>query len=42
LALVYVPDLRPALAELARVVRPGRRVVISDVHPFLVALGWQA
>jgi SAM-dependent methyltransferase len=42
LALVHVPDLRPALAELARVVRPGGRVVISDVHPFLVALGWQA
>lgn len=42
LALVHLPDLRPALAELARVIRPGGRVVISDVHPFLVALGWQA
>ena len=42
LALVHLPDLRPAMAELARVVRPGGRVVISDVHPFLVALGWQA
>ena len=42
LALVHVPDLHPALAELARVVRPGGRIVISDVHPFLVALGWQA
>ena len=42
LALVHLPDLRPALAELARVVRPGGRIVISDVHPFLVALGWQA
>lgn len=42
LALVHVADMRPALAELARVVRPGGRVVISDVHPFLVALGWQA
>jgi SAM-dependent methyltransferase len=42
LALVHLPDLRPALAELARVVRPGGRVVVSDVHPFLVALGWQA
>ena len=42
LALVHVADLRPALAEFARVVRPGGRIVISDVHPFLVALGWQA
>lgn len=24
------------------VVRPGGRLVVSDVHPFLVALGWQA
>ncbi|MFC5138338.1 class I SAM-dependent methyltransferase [Actinomycetospora rhizophila] len=42
LALVHVPDLGVAFGELARVVRPGGRVVISDVHPFLVALGWQA
>jgi ubiquinone/menaquinone biosynthesis C-methylase UbiE len=42
LALVHLSDLRPAVAELARVVRPGGRIVISDVHPFLTALGWQA
>src|SRR5690606_42106714 len=42
LALVHLPDLRPAFAELARVVRPGGRIVVSGVHPFLVALGWQA
>jgi SAM-dependent methyltransferase len=42
LALVHVPDLRPVFAEFARVVRPGGQVVISDVHPFLIRLGWQA
>jgi SAM-dependent methyltransferase len=42
LALVHLPDLAGAMAEFARVVRPGGRVIISDVHPFLVMLGWQA
>jgi SAM-dependent methyltransferase len=42
LALVHLSDLRPAFAEFARVVRPGGQVVVSDVHPFLIRLGWQA
>jgi SAM-dependent methyltransferase len=42
LALVHLPEIGRAIAELARVVRPGGRVIISDVHPFLVLLGWQA
>ena len=39
LALTHCPDLGPPIKELARVVRPRGRVVISDVHPFQVMLG---
>jgi SAM-dependent methyltransferase len=42
LALVHVPQVASALNEFARVLRPGGRLIISDVHPFLVMLGWQA
>jgi ubiquinone/menaquinone biosynthesis C-methylase UbiE len=42
LALTHVADLGPPVAELARVVRPGGRIVISDVHPVMVSLGSQA
>lgn len=42
LALAHVADLDAAVAELGRVVRPGGRVVVSVLHPFLVQLGWQA
>jgi SAM-dependent methyltransferase len=42
LALVHVGDLGAAVTALARVVRPGGRVIVSDVHPVLISLGWQA
>ena len=42
LALVHLPDIGGAIEEFARVIRPGGRVIISDVHPFLILLGWQA
>jgi SAM-dependent methyltransferase len=39
LALVHVPDLKPVIAELARVLRPGGHLVITDVHRELTMLG---
>ena len=42
LALVHLPELGLVMAEFARVLRPGGRVIVSDVHPFLIMLGWQA
>jgi ubiquinone/menaquinone biosynthesis C-methylase UbiE len=42
LALTHVPDLGPAVAELARVARPGARVVVSDFAPVMGALGGTA
>ncbi len=39
LALTHCADLGPPIRELARVVRPGGHVVISDVHTLMVLLG---
>lgn len=39
LALAHCSDLGPPVRELARVVRPGGHLVISDVHPFMSMLG---
>ncbi|HUS81972.1 MAG TPA: class I SAM-dependent methyltransferase [Dehalococcoidia bacterium] len=41
LALCHIPDLGPAMAEFARVVRPGGRLLISDFHPFCLLIGWR-
>lgn len=39
LAVCHAPDLDAVLSELARVVRPGGTVIISDPHPMTVQLG---
>lgn len=42
LALTHVEDLRPVFAEFARVLRPGGRVVTTDLHPVINELGGAA
>lgn len=43
LALSHLPEIGPAIGELARVLRPGGRLVVSNPHPFATAiLGWRA
>ena len=42
LVLTHFTALEAPLTEIARVVRTGGHVVISDVHPFMVMLGSQA
>jgi ubiquinone/menaquinone biosynthesis C-methylase UbiE len=39
LALEHLEDLTLPIAELARVVRPGGQVIVSDIHPVLSAIG---
>lgn len=41
LAFCHWPDIRPAVAELARVLRPGGRLIVSDFHPFCLLVGWR-
>ena len=42
LALTHLPDINKPISEMARVVKEGGKVVISDIHPWIVSLGGQA
>jgi ubiquinone/menaquinone biosynthesis C-methylase UbiE len=42
LALTHVTELLGPVTEIARIVRPGGSVVVSDLHPVAAALGGQA
>lgn len=42
LALSHCEDLAKPVAELARVVRPGGHIVVSDIHPLALLLGGHA
>jgi SAM-dependent methyltransferase len=42
LALSHLPELEPAVRELARVLRPDGHMVVSVLHPFQAHLGWHA
>ena len=42
LALAHLPALDAAIGELARVLKPGGRLIISVLHPFQALLGWHA
>lgn len=42
LMLTHVTDLRGAIGEYARALRPGGHMLITDLHPACTALGWTA
>ena len=42
LALAHLPSLDVAVGELARVLAPGGRLIVSVLHPFQALLGWNA
>ncbi|MFF1360148.1 class I SAM-dependent methyltransferase [Streptomyces sp. NPDC058297] len=41
LAMTHLAEPSKGLAELARVVRPGGRIIVSDMHPFVISLQGQ-
>ena len=41
LTMGHVKDLETALGEIARVLRPGGVLLLSDFHPYATLRGWQ-
>jgi SAM-dependent methyltransferase len=41
LSLHYVEDWAPTLGELRRVLRPGGRILVAIIHPFVYAVSYQ-
>ena len=41
LSLGHITPIEPAIAELARIVRPGGCLIVTDFHPDAVHLGWK-
>ena len=41
LAIGHMQPVAAAMAELARLARPGGRVIVSDFHPAALRLGWK-
>jgi ubiquinone/menaquinone biosynthesis C-methylase UbiE len=42
LALTHIPNIDKVFSEISRILRPKGHIIISDIHPWLVALGGQA
>ncbi|MEZ4660681.1 MAG: class I SAM-dependent methyltransferase [Caldilineaceae bacterium] len=42
LMLCHLPNLKEAIADCVRVVRPGGYLLLSDFHPDAIAFGWRS